>query len=190
MLIAGRFDFLKILIVFYSGTKQVPYFALFRNQMLAFFVTGHRESRRFWLQDIDDDRCAFCKSARFTRSADRKLFHSSCARIIETYMSLTIDWKVYCFQFLINIDQNGQNRHQEILSGETFWRFCLDHTFRGIPNPETNGFPQKSFVGLLTTVCAVWLDTNTSVKLLHALKYVSLDRCNMSTVLYELVLAL
>ena len=50
--------------------------------------------------------------------------------------------------------------------------------------------PHKLFVGLLTTVCTVWLDTNTSAKLLHALKYVSLDRCNMCTILYELVLAL
>ena len=50
--------------------------------------------------------------------------------------------------------------------------------------------PHKSFVGLLTMVCTVWLDTNTRAELLYALKYVSHDRYNMCTVLYGLVLAL
>ena len=46
---------------------------------------------------------------------------------------------------------------------------------------------RNTFVGLLTTVYTVWLDINTHAKLIYALKHVSLDRCNICTVLYELV---
>ena len=62
--------------------------------------------------------------------------------------------------------------------------------FCRILNLGSTKFPHKSFLGLLTKVCSVWVDTNTSAKLLYALKYVSLDRCNMCTVMYKLGLAL
>ena len=67
-------------------------------------------------------------------------------------------------------------------AGGTHLKMFFDQNVCAILIPGSNKFLHNSFVGLLTMVCTVWLDTNTDAKLLYALNMCLLiHRCNTCT---------